>query len=66
MEEGSRGARLRALDRLLEYARAEGEELGLEHLEQPLNAAILALKKALDNVIILSRRTPRDRCGANR
>jgi len=66
MEEGSRGARLRALERLLEYALAESEDLELEHLEQALNAAILALKKALDNVVILSRRTSSDRCGSNR
>ena len=53
----SRGSRLHALDRLLNYALAESKELGLADLDGLLGAAALAVSDELDNVKVLSRKT---------
>lgn len=50
----SRGARLRTLKRLLDYALAESREIGLAHLDKLLGAAALAVGDELDNVRVLS------------
>ena len=50
----SRGSRLRALKRLLDYALAESKELGLAALDRLLGAAALAVSDELDNVKVLS------------
>lgn len=50
MVKGSRGSRLRALNRLLIYALAESNDLGLAHLDKLLGAAVLAISDELDNV----------------
>lgn len=54
MEIGSRGSRLRALNRLLIYALAESNDIGLAHLDKLLGAAVLAISDELDNVKALS------------
>jgi hypothetical protein len=53
-EPTSKGSRLRALNRLLEYALTEAEALGLLHLDKLLGAAALAVSDELDNVEVLS------------
>jgi hypothetical protein len=53
----SRGARLRTLKRLLDYALAESREIGLAHLDKLLGAAALAVGDELDNVRVLSPKT---------
>lgn len=56
----SRGARLRTLKRLLDYALTESKEIGLAHLDKLLGAAALAVGDELDNVTVLPpRATPR-------
>lgn len=50
MEYPGRESRLRALQRLLEYALAESEELGLANVDKLLGAATLAISDELDNV----------------
>ena len=57
MEHISRGSRLRALNRLLDYALAESSELGLAHLDRLLGAAALAVSDELDNVRVLLPKT---------
>lgn len=57
MDHVPRGSRLRALNRLLEYALAEGEDLGLVHLGKLLRAAALAVNDELDNVRVLFPKT---------
>jgi hypothetical protein len=49
-ERMSKGSRLRALTRLLEYALAESQELGLADLDILLGAAALAIGDALETV----------------
>jgi hypothetical protein len=49
MERVSRGQRMYALRRLLVYARAESEELGLSDLDKLLGAAALAVSDELDS-----------------
>jgi hypothetical protein len=48
MEHTSRGPRLQALRRVLKYALAESEELGLAHVDKLLGAAALAVCDELD------------------
>jgi hypothetical protein len=43
-------SRLRALHRLLQYAIAEAEELGLANMDILLGAAILAVRDELNNL----------------
>lgn len=50
----SRGSQLRALKRLLDYALAESQDIGLAHLDKLLGAAALAVGDELDNVKVLS------------
>jgi hypothetical protein len=50
MEHMSRAPRLRALRRLLEYAVAESEELGLAHMDKLLSAAALAVGDELNSM----------------
>ena len=57
MEHISRGSRLRALNRLLNYALAESSELGLAQLDRLLGAAALAIGDELDNVRVLLPKT---------
>lgn len=57
----SRGSRLRALDRLLDYAVAESKELGLTDLDKLLGAAALVVCEELDNVKVLLPRTKASR-----
>ena len=57
MEHISRGSRLRALNRLLDYALAESSELGLAQLDRLLGAAALAIGDELDNVRVLLPKT---------
>jgi hypothetical protein len=60
MEHISRGSRLRALNRLLDYALAESNDLGLAHLDRLLGAAALAVSDELDNVRVLLPKTAND------
>jgi hypothetical protein len=60
IEHISRRSRLRALNRLLDYALAESKELGLAHLDRLLGAAALAVGDELDNVRILLPKTAND------
>lgn len=60
MEYTSRGSRLRALNRLLEYALAESADLGLAHLGKLLGAAALAVTDELDRVRVLLPKTAND------
>jgi hypothetical protein len=67
MEHASRGSRLLALSRLLVYALAESEELGLADLEKLLSAAALAISDGHDNakarwsIVDASCRRPRSK-----
>jgi hypothetical protein len=61
LEKGSRGSRLRALNRLLDYALAESQELGLAHLDKLLGAAALAVSDEFDNVKVLSPKSAASR-----
>ena len=56
-EHTSRGSRLRALDRLLNYALAESKELGLATLDRLLGAAATAVSEEIDKIIVLSPKT---------
>jgi hypothetical protein len=60
MDHISRGSRLRALNRLLDYALAESKELGLMQLDKLLGAAALAVGDELDNVRVLLPKTAND------
>jgi hypothetical protein len=61
----SRESRLRALNRLLEYALAESEELGLARLGTLLRTAAQAVSEELDKVRVLLPKTSND-AGRNR
>jgi hypothetical protein len=60
-EHTSRGSRLRALDRLLNYALAESKELGLAALDRLLGAAATAVSDEIDNIKVLSPKTEASR-----
>jgi hypothetical protein len=60
-ERMSKGRRLRALTRLLEYALAESQELGLADLDILLGAAVLAIGDALGNAQVFWPRTEASR-----
>jgi hypothetical protein len=60
IEHMSRGSRLRALNRLLDYALEESRELGLAHLDKLLGAAALAISDELDNVRVLVPKAAND------
>jgi len=53
MEHRWRASRLRALNRLLEYALAESKDLGLAHLDQLLGAAALAVSDECARILVL-------------
>jgi hypothetical protein len=60
MEHLVRGSRLRALNRLLEYALAESEELGLAQLDKLLGAAAQAVSDELDDMSVWLLHTAND------
>ncbi len=53
IERASRGPRLYALRRLLVYARAESEQLGLSDVDKLLGAAALAVSDELDSAKVV-------------
>jgi hypothetical protein len=65
MKRLSKSSRLRALRRLLDYAIAEGEELGLADMDKLLGAAAQAISDELDNLSVLVPK-PADRISQKR